>query len=748
MADPSPQSAWGARNPDRRPAPVAPALLAAGATVVATWPYTAAVKPGAWTMIVVAVIFATAVTGILMRKLLARRRPLVREGSTFIAQFVVVTLTLTTLLVREAAWFGIVPTPTALRLAAAHLGRASAEIVNGVAPIDATIGISVLLGSAFGLLAIVIDQLVALRCVIATALVVAAVGAVPMIIVGGGANVVWFVLLAVLVLVLFRYGARHDDRAPRRTSGAVATSVGSVAVIIALVIAPGLPVSATLPGTGPSVRVDASLRLGDDLRRPESVPVMSVVTTASDAPYLRMATLSRFDGEIWRPDRPGRQPLDEGFGSPDWASSVKTAEQSTSIRVTGMSSSRLPLPYAAEKISGLGSGWEVMPGNRTASSATRNADGTDYTVTSTAVQPSLEQIRAASAGGADVGEVPEDLPPVIAESAQEVTAGATNDYDRLIALQNWFRSQFTYSLETPVDQGFDGTGAEAVASFLEVRSGYCIHFAGAFALMARSLGMPVRIVVGYLPGRPTDQRREESTVFQVDSDQLHSWPEVHFEGIGWVPFEPTATLGVPTEFTAAGGGGGEAPEAPTPTTAPTDDPSPAPTEDLRDPGAQGGGTGGLQTADPAPFLWTMLGLLVALLLPALIRLMLQFLRLRRASRGDAMAAWRELQATMVDLRLPVSDADTARTRGDWIVAESTADAPDVAAIVRAVERAAYAERTDAAAPAPPEGLGGAVTRVDRALRAASSTPARLGARLVPRSLLPRRKDGAAVVTGK
>ncbi|MFE6736147.1 transglutaminaseTgpA domain-containing protein [Microbacterium sp. NPDC057650] len=743
MADPSPQSAWGVHNPDAHPAPVAPALLAAAATAVAVWPYTSAVLPGAWTMVVVVVIIATAVTGILMRKLLSRRSAAARAGTTLAAQLAVVSLVLTTMLVREAAWFGIIPTPTALRLASAHLGNAFQEVLNGVAPIEATTGMAVLLGCAFGLLAVLIDQFVALRWVIPTALVVAVVGAVPMVIVSGGANVVWFVLLAVLVLVLFRYGARHDDRAPRRSSGTVATAVGAVAVVAALVIAPGLPVSATLPGTGPTVRVDATLRLGDDLRRPEGVPVMSVVTSAASAPYLRLATLSRFDGEIWRPDRPARQPIDDGFGSADWSSAVKTEDERTSIRVNGMSSSRLPLPYAAEKISGLDGGWEAMPRNRTASSDTRNADGADYTVTSTDVQPSLEQIRAARARGADDGEVTGELPPVIAETAREVTAKATNDYDRLIALQNWFRSQFTYSLETPVDQNFDGTGAEAVVSFLSVRSGYCIHFAGAFALMAHSMGMPVRIVVGYLPGRATDQERDDRPIYEVDSDQLHSWPEVFFEGIGWVPFEPTATLGVPTDFAAAGGGNGEAPEAPTPTTAPTTAPSPAATDDLRDPGAQGGAIGGRQVANPAPFLWTMLGLLVALLLPALIRLALQFMRLRRASRGDALVAWRELQATMVDLRMPVSDADTARTRGDWIVAETKADAADVAALVRAAERAAYAKTSDAASA-----LAGPLTRVDRALRASSSVLARLGARLVPRSLLPRRRDGAAVVTGR
>src|SRR5690606_32006333 len=109
----------------------------------------------------------------------------------------------------------------------------------------------------------------------------------------------------------------------------------------------------------------------------------------------------------------------------------------------------------------------------------------------------------------------------------------------------------------PVEEDFDGTGADAVARFLDVRSGYCIHFAGAFALMAQTLEMPVRVVVGYLPGTRTDERRGDETIYSVRSDQLHAWPEVHFEGIGWVPFEPTASLGVPTAFLPSLTGGGE-----------------------------------------------------------------------------------------------------------------------------------------------------------------------------------------------
>src|SRR5690606_8316283 len=130
--------------------------------------------------------------------------------------------------------------------------------------------------------------------------------------------------------------------------------------------------------------------------------------------------------------------------------------------------------------------------------------------------------------------------PAIAETADEVTAEATNDYDRLIALQAWFRGpEFAYSLDAPVADGFDGTGADAVAEFLDVREGYCVHFASAFAIMARTLDMPSRIVVGFLPGVNTNETVDGERVGAVSTSMVHAWPEVHFDGIGWVAFEPT-----------------------------------------------------------------------------------------------------------------------------------------------------------------------------------------------------------------
>ena len=79
-------------------------------------------------------------------------------------------------------------------------------------------------------------------------------------------------------------------------------------------------------------------------------------------------------------------------------------------------------------------------------------------------------------------------------------------------------ASFNYSLDAPVEDGFDGSGAEAVAQFLEVREGYCVHFASAFALMARTLGHAEphrrRLPSGH---RDRRRRRRARPVYSVSS---------------------------------------------------------------------------------------------------------------------------------------------------------------------------------------------------------------------------------------
>ncbi|WEK60605.1 MAG: DUF3488 and transglutaminase-like domain-containing protein [Candidatus Microbacterium colombiense] len=739
---PRPAPVWH-RDHDDGSGPVLPAVLAGAAGLVALWPYTSVIAPGAWSFTVMAVIIVTAVTGVLVRSGMRRRAPWLREVTSFAVQAVVALAVLTRLVAGDTAFFGIFPTPATLTAFGTLAAAASEEITFGSAPLEASAGLAATLGAGFALVAILLDHFLANRAAVLAIVLTGAIGAVPMIATMGDTNIVWFVLLGILALILLRVTARRHPHSPRRSSASIAAGIGVAALAVTVVIAPGLPVAAGLAGTGAGITVDASLRLGDDLRQPNPVEVLTVASESQVAPYLRLTTLSQFNGRVWQPDRGDLNAQSEGFGEPEWGEDIATSATTTSIRVLRMSSSWLPLPYPATGVQGLSGAWRVMPENRTLVARTADASGNDYTVASARIAPTLEQIRALDAAAPVVadGEEEVELPAIIGDLAAEVTADAGTDYDRLVALQSWFRTSFTYSLETPVEEGFDGTGADAVAQFLEARTGYCVHFAGAFALMAESLGMQARIVVGYLPGTATDEKRGDETIFSVASDQLHSWPEVLFPGVGWVPFEPTASLGVPTAFAAAAteGGGTDGPSAPTPTTAPSTAPTSGPEVDRGDAGDNSSSSGDLRRLDPTPIVLTVAGALVALLLPALVRGVERALRLRRARRGDAAAAWAELRDTMIDLRLSVSDADTPRVRGAGLVREHGVDAAAMRTLTDAVERANYARPG-----AGSDDLVPALRIVLTALGRSADGLSRVRATLVPRSLFVTRGAEASV----
>jgi transglutaminase-like putative cysteine protease len=69
----------------------------------------------------------------------------------------------------------------------------------------------------------------------------------------------------------------------------------------------------------------------------------------------------------------------------------------------------------------------------------------------------------------------------------------------------------------------------------EDERGYCQQFSGAMALMLRMSGIPARVAAGFSPGSYNKDTRE----YRVRDLDAHSWVEVWFTGIGWVPFDPT-----------------------------------------------------------------------------------------------------------------------------------------------------------------------------------------------------------------
>ena len=95
-------------------------------------------------------------------------------------------------------------------------------------------------------------------------------------------------------------------------------------------------------------------------------------------------------------------------------------------------------------------------------------------------------------------QLPESLPDQITAVAQRVVdnVGARTPYAKAEALRDYFWDNFQY--DVTVDPADD---ASAIQRFLTERRGFCVQFASAYAVMARSLGIPARVAVGFTPGQ-------------------------------------------------------------------------------------------------------------------------------------------------------------------------------------------------------------------------------------------------------
>lgn len=720
------------------------------AVFAALMPLMRVVRPSSW--LLGAIVLAVAV---LAAGFIARRYGLPAVAVSLLEASVWVVFMMLVFL-RDTALLWVIPTPETVRALPGLLTLAGEEITLGAAPLDASLALSLLIVGGTGLLTIVVDHVVlTARMPLLAAIGLIAVSLIPSIAVQGEVDVVAFVLLAATILFLMRADTRSReaplDRDATRTAGVPATAlgIGAIAVVVALVAVPLLPQpvaragSGTI-GTGPGI--DATLQLGDDLRRPNEVQVMLVRSDSPSAPYLRATTLSQLEGSVWEPDEVRTVPLEseQSLGAIDIDEDIRVSEFVTTVEVTNLASPWLPVAYPAVAVTGLQGRWTAAPYNRTVVSRAASTQGQNYEVVTNVPRPTLEQIRAHPAGGPDQRDgttaLPAEISPLVGELAAEVTAGTTNDYDALVALQAWFRGpDFAYSLEAPVEDGFDGSGTDAVAKFLEVREGYCIHFASAFALMARTLGMPTRIVVGYLPGAATTDAIDRNTVYSVSSSQLHAWPEVLFEGIGWVPFEPTNSLGVPTSYAPAGSAPGSVDDPAGATPAPSSSASLDSGLAPDDPAAGENGPeadAATSTVNPLPTLTVLLGILLALAIPALLRELRRRQMISSARSGDAAAAWRSVQDAAIDLGIDVPASETPRGLGTRLVAQHGAPAAEMSLLISSIERASYAPGV-AHAFWQGDAIADAATTVRALLLAAVDTPRRLLAIFVPRSLIVR-----------
>jgi len=133
---------------------------------------------------------------------------------------------------------------------------------------------------------------------------------------------------------------------------------------------------------------------------------------------------------------------------------------------------------------------------------------------------------------------PSGLDIRIPKLAEQITADAPSDYEKALALEQYLRTHFGYTLELPRTLPQD-----PLANFLfERKQGHCEYFASSMAVMLRTLRIPSRLVNGFRTGEFNDLTGQ----YVVRASNAHSWVEAYFPGFGWISFDPTPSASLPT----------------------------------------------------------------------------------------------------------------------------------------------------------------------------------------------------------
>ncbi|MFF9041313.1 DUF3488 and DUF4129 domain-containing transglutaminase family protein [Streptomyces sp. NPDC014892] len=797
------------------------ALCAWAATIMAACALLPLVDPATW--IFQAALMLGVQTGV---GALTRRVPLARP-LTVAAQALVTLMMLTLVFARERAVAGIVPGPEAFPYFATLLQTGAEDVGRYAIPAPLTDGIRLMIIGGVLVIGLLVDALaVTFRSAAPAGLPLLALYSVAAGL-SDGAAWLWFVLASAGYLLLLLtesrdrlsqwgrvFGGAPQGPRAESPSGAVAPvrtgrRIGAVALGIALVVPLGLPSldGGLLDGTGAGLgggsggggtiaAVNPVVQLRGSLNVDEDRQVLSYRTNTDDVQemYLRIVSLDNFNGTSWTPTERSITGVPDDFGTPTGlASDVKRTSIETRIVASeDYEQNWLPMPYPVTSVD-IDGDWRYEPVGRTlVGDHGQDTKGAQYQVESLIVQPTAEQLASAPepppALRREYTKVPASLPPVVARTALEVTEGAKNDYERAVKLQDWFAfsGEFTYDTEVR-----SGTGARAIARFLEDKEGFCVHFSFAMASMARTLGIPARVAVGFTPGTP-----QTNGTMSVGLRDAHAWPELYFEGVGWTRFEPTPNRGSTPEYTVPEDTGtGGLPEVPRPSSSASTAPSAEPTaSESCTPQEAKLGACGTESAAALPgsddeersfwelvFFspWTLLivpGALLVLaipLLPMLWRLRVRSVRLgahqgavpkgpqepavarevtpeagaapgffdpparatpygrTEAAAAHALAAWQEVADTAWDYGIAPDESQTPRKAAARIVRLGElepAAADAVHRVAAAVEQVLFAPR-----PQIPAGLARDAQQVGVGLRAHAGRRTKLRALLLPRS---------------
>ncbi|KAB7741045.1 hypothetical protein GA707_18355 [Nostocoides sp. F2B08] len=706
------------------------ALLCVAAVVAPIRPL---FTPDSWIPGAVIMAVSVTVTGMLVRTLTRRDVPVV------VAQVVVGVLLAGWLFGRGHLWYGL---PTWRTMIAFNniLVDARETITTFAPPAPSGRGILLAMALIVWVTMLLVDFLAVTRgspalagIPLFVAFLIAASNS------GSGMPVLYFAVAALVwllmlsrsgTLALSRWDATSRAALRRERTGpsgwrlaSMARGVAFASVVVAAAVAaalPHLPTRFLLEGLGrstnatgstESMTLNSTVNLERSLDSQSETPVLTYATTATTPEPLRVAILDVYEDGEWR-QREGALAGVPRFdalvpGPVDEASERETIEVSTN----NLAAPQLAIPYPPSDLT-IETRW------RTRGDGTVLVDQRvdTYSAEYLSRVPTEEDLQASREVPAGVGlqhlRVDAASANVVASVLSNIVSDDMSPIDKARAIQDHLRGpDYTYSLDL-AGPTVDGSGnlvqLDPLSHFLLTRQGYCTQFASAMVMMARTEGIPARFAIGFLPGGASAEG--ERTVVAADA---HAWPELYFDGLGWLRFEPTPASrvsGTPG-YTSASWGDSTA-ESPTPTSTPTA--TAAPTRDLPqdvpidDPQFQSGGSlenSGIRAVIDR-YAWLGLVLLVGALGAATLPVSAWWerRRRRRAARGDAARVeviWQDLLERLDDVGVTAPPDASPRQVGAHIWDETFLTKESRTAlgrVVAAVERARYARPTEVADP--------------------------------------------------
>jgi transglutaminase-like putative cysteine protease len=718
---------------------VADSVLAGLASAVVAWPLTTLFTPSTWIRPTLGMVLVVVVAGIVARSL---------TGSWLavaLTQLVGVVLAAGWIYGRGHLWYGL---PTADTVLAFNrlLVDARETIQNYAAPAPTNRGVTLGIGLAIGAAAVIVDHLAVMRrspalagLPLLTTFLISASNSGdalnPMYFVAAGS--VWLVLLGRQGIASLRRwsttvplsasGRRRDDDRDGSFGYAAAgrsLAVAGLAMAVILPVAiPHLPTRYLIDGLGRSqqatgfsdgqVGLRTTLDLTRSLENPSKAPVFTYTTNARLLSPLRIGVLETYQDDTWRPDAPEvRYSRRTTVSLPaDLDPSVPRETYRVSV-----DDSRIEAPQIAAPTPVVSGDLGRVPWGVDANTSVVSVDraARSYSFTYLALNPtpeSLDQPVRQPTGGL----VPPDLQvdvaaqPAIEKVVREVVPRGATRIEAAQAIQKYLRTDggFRYSLQVPDTVRNDFGQLErpdAITLFLRSKVGYCVQFATAMVMMAREAGIPARMAIGYLPG--TASRGS----YTVTGAEAHAWPELFFEGIGWLRFEPTpsgtqSTVAPPysLQSTAPGStaptGSSTATSAPTATsTRPDGRNDPGATDAARNTSTSSGLAGWFDGRGATITLWVLLGILAGVLGSLAVPLAARARRRRQLRRAADEAArveveWRSMVERIGDLGVIPPRGSTPRQAGAFYQREAYLEGEQSTAlrrVVDGVEKSRYA----------------------------------------------------------